>query len=72
VSFLCEKRPSFLLLNIAEWVLYNVQQSGTVPQMSNSRLSPLLHEPTFVGFAVTNDAIVDIPLGVAKVSEFFL
>lgn len=46
-----------------------MQQSGSVPQVSNSRLSPLPHEPAFAGSAAANDATVDIPLGGAKVSE---
>lgn len=44
------------------------QQPSSVPQVSNSRLSPLPPEPAFANSAAANDATVDIPLGGAKVS----
>lgn len=65
-------KSGYLGEDTAKWVLYNVQQSGSVPQVSNSRLSPLPHEPAFAGSAAANDATVDIPLGGAKVSEIVL
>jgi hypothetical protein len=40
-----------------------------VPQVSNSRLSPLPHEPAFSGSSAANDATDDIPLGGGKVSQ---
>jgi hypothetical protein len=43
-----------------------VQQPSSVPQVSNSRLSPLPPEPAFSNSVAANDATVEIPLGGAK------
>ncbi|CAK9253774.1 unnamed protein product [Sphagnum tenellum] len=41
-------------------------QPSSVPQVSNSRLSPLPPEPAFSNSVAANDATVEIPLGGAK------
>jgi hypothetical protein len=49
-----------------------VQQPGSVPHFSNSRLSPLPPEPAFSNSVAAHDATVEIPLGGAKVSFLIL
>ncbi len=49
-----------------------VQQPSSVPQVSNSRLSPLPPEPAFSNSVAANDATDEIPLGGAKVCFLIL